>query len=234
VSRITAAIFDIGGVLTESPVTRIKNYAARVGISDDLRWSIFGLPGCPWDRFERSELTPAEFADEWDRMVHPTGCTVAGLEFLEWFFQGFEPRPEMIEVVRSLRGRVKLGSITNNVAREQDPITRRAGLQMDLDSLFDVIVESSLVGMRKPEPGIYRLTCELLGVEPPEAVFLDDMGTNLKGAKALGMTTIRVDETHRAIDELEAVLEIPLPRPAANGRPAGAPPRLEEHGPARD
>ena len=135
-----------------------------------------------------------------------------GDAFLKWFFQGFEPRPEMLAVVEHLRGRVKLGSITNNVAREESPQRRTSGL--DVHSLFDVVVESAIVGVRKPEPRIYQIACEKLEIEPTQAIFLDDLGANLKGARALGMHTIKVDETHRAIDELEDALGIPLPRPA--------------------
>ena len=136
---------------------------------------------------------------------------MTGTHFLEWFFQGFAPRPEMIAVVQHLRGRVKLGSITNNVARELPPERRTSGL--DIQGLFDVVVESAIEGVRKPDPRIYHLACERMGVQPHEAVFLDDLGANLKGAKALGMTTIKVDDTLSAIEELEAALGMPLPRP---------------------
>ncbi len=207
-----AAIFDIGGVLTVSPVTRIKNFCASHAIADEVRYAIFAPEDGPWSRFERSELTPEGFAGIFDEHMRPTGSPARGDAFLEWFFQGFEPRPEMLAVVEHLRGRVKLGSITNNVAREEPPRRRTSGL--DVHSLFDVVVESAIVGFRKPEPRIYEIACEKLGIEPTQAVFLDDLGANLKGARALGMHTIKVDETHRAIDELEEALGIPLPRPA--------------------
>ena len=208
---LTAAIFDIGGVLTESPVTRIKHYCASNGISDEVRIGVFGPHDGLWSRFERSELTQAEFAGEFDAAIATCGSSVGGEHFLGWFFQGFEPRPEMIAVVRHLRGRVKLGSITNNVARELPPERRTSGI--DIQSLFDVVVESAIEGVRKPDPRIYHLACERMGVEPTDAVFLDDLGANLKGARALGMTTIKVDETLSAIDELEEALGMALPRP---------------------
>jgi putative hydrolase of the HAD superfamily len=210
-SNLRAAIFDIGGVLTVSPVTRIKSFCAENSISDDMRHAIFAPHDGPWSRFERSELRPEEFMAEFDVFMREGGCTVSGAQFMQWFFQGFEPRPEMIAVVEHLRGKVKLGSITNNVARDETATRRTAGL--DIQSLFDVVVESSIVGLRKPDPAIYHMTCDLLGVEPHEAVFLDDLGANLKGAKALGITTIKVDHTPSAIEELEAVLGIPLPKP---------------------
>jgi ribulose-5-phosphate 4-epimerase/fuculose-1-phosphate aldolase len=78
--------------------------------------------------------------------------------------------------------------------------------------LFEVVVESAIVGYRKPEPQIFQICCDQLGIAPAEAVFLDDLGANLKGARALGMHTIKVDDTLSAIDELETALGIPLPR----------------------
>jgi putative hydrolase of the HAD superfamily len=211
-AELTAAIFDIGGVLTASPVTRIKTYCAEHGIPDEARHAVFAPHDGPWSRFERSELTPLEFAAEFDK-VCGTADAKRGSLFMEWFFQGFEPRPEMIAVVEYLRGRVKLGAITNNVARDEPAVRRTAGL--DIHSLFDVVIESAIVGVRKPEPRIYELACEALGVEAREAVFLDDLGANLKGARALGMTTIKVDDTLSAIDELETALGFPLPRAGA-------------------
>lgn len=208
--KLKAAIFDIGGVLTHSPVTRIKDFCKEYGISDDVRINIFGPEDGPWSRFERSELTPEGFAGEFDRHISICETTATGSYFLEWFFQGFGERPEMVGVVKHLRGQVHLGAITNNVARDEPAQRRTSGI--DLPSLFDVVVESAIVGVRKPEPRIYQIACEALRIEPHEAVFLDDLGANLKGAKALGMTTIKVDHTLSAIDELEEALGIPLPR----------------------
>lgn len=208
---LSAAIFDIGGVLTHSPVTAIIDFCRTHGIPDETRVAIFGPEDGPWSRFERSELTPAEFAAVFEEHARAGGSAASGEEFMRWFFQGFGARPEMIAVVQHLRGRVRLGAITNNVARDEPPERRTSGVA--IHDLFEVVIESAIVGVRKPEPRIYHLACEALGVEPHQAVFLDDMGPNLKGARALGMTTIKVDHTLRAIDELEAALGIPLPRP---------------------
>lgn len=209
-SNYKAVLFDIGGVLTHSPVTRIKQFCAEQGICDETRIAIFGPEDGPWSRFERSELTRDTFADEFNRFVANCDTRADGRYFMEWFFQGFGERPEMVGVVRHLRGKLKLGAITNNVSREEPAQTRTSGI--DLPSLFEVVVESAIVGYRKPQPEIFRIACDQLGIEPPEAVFLDDLGANLKGARALGMHTIKVDDTLSAIDELEAALAIPLPR----------------------
>jgi len=206
-----AVLFDIGGVLTVSPVTRIINYCAENAIPDETRFAIFGPEDGPWSCFERSELDRAGFAAAFDEHVSPCGTAATGAAFMEWFFHGFEPRPEMLAVVEALRPHYKLAAITNNVARDEDATRRTSGL--DAHRLFEVVVESAIVGARKPEPRIFQVACERLGVEPRESVFLDDLGANLKGARALGMQTIKVDHTLSAIDELEAVLGITLPRP---------------------
>lgn len=206
-----AVLFDIGGVLTVSPVTRIINYCRDNAIPDDTRFAIFGPEDGPWSCFERSELDRDGFAAAFDEHIRPSGAAVTGLGFMNWFFQGFEPRPEMLAVVEALRPNYKLAAITNNVARDEPSHKRTSGL--DAHSLFEVVVESALVGARKPEPRIFQIACELLGVAPEESVFLDDLGANLKGARALGMQTIKVDHTTSAIDELESVLGISLPHP---------------------
>jgi putative hydrolase of the HAD superfamily len=210
VPNYKAVLFDIGGVLTHSPVTRIKQFCAEEGICDEVRTAIFGPEDGPWSRFERSQLTRDEFGEEFTRHIANCNTKTTGPVFMEWFFQGFGERPEMVGVVKHLRGKVKLGAITNNVSRDEPAQQRTSGI--DLPSLFEVVVESAIVGYRKPEPEIFRIACEQLGIEPPEAVFLDDLGANLKGARVLGMHTIKVDDTLSAIDELEAALGIPLPR----------------------
>ncbi len=214
---IRAVIWDIGGVLTESPVGRIRNYCAANAIPDEARWAIFGPEDGPWSRFERSEFDPPQFALEFERVAKEHGVETSGRAFLEWFFQGFPPRMEMLAVVEALRPHYKMGVITNNVARHEQGPRRTSGI--DIHNLFETVVESAIVGARKPEPKIFQICCEKLGVEPGESVFLDDLGANLKGARALGMHTIKVDETLSAIGELEEVLgrELPYsPRRAAS------------------
>jgi len=119
-------------------------------------------------------------------------------------------RPEMLEAVRRCHERLKTAAVTNNWLAEdtvEDAVKRRID---DFDPLFDVILESSKLGLRKPDPRIYELVCEQLGIEPAEAVFLDDIGANLKPARAMGMTTIKVTDPDQAIAELESVVGFPL------------------------
>jgi putative hydrolase of the HAD superfamily len=202
---IRAVIFDIGGVLTQSPVAAIRAWAEGCGVDYGILGPLVAQPESAFSRFERSALSDEEFCREFEAECVGAGISADPRAFLA-SFAGLAPRPEMIAIVEALRGRCGLGCITNNVRREP------TGGRGDLFSLFDVVIESSRVGLRKPDPRIYLLACEQLGVTPEQAVFLDDFGVNLKGARALGMTTIKVDETTGAIDELEAVLGIALPR----------------------
>ncbi len=118
--------------------------------------------------------------------------------------QSSQPRPEMLEAIRRIRARgLRAGALTNNWIAEDEP-TR------GLEPHFDAFVESSVVGLRKPDPRIYELTCSRLDVQPPQAAFLDDIGSNLKAARALGMTTIKVVEPEAALRELEGVLGFSL------------------------
>lgn len=208
---IRAAIFDVGGVLTHSPIVRVRQFCAERGLEHRAIARQLDDPHGAWARFEKSELTAGAFVTAFEADCRDGGMAVDGRALLQAIYgRGFDPRPEMIGIVHHLRGRVGLGCITNNI-RAGDG---RGGGGLGLDELFEVVLESSKLGMRKPDPRIYQLACERLGVEPPEAVFLDDLGSNLKGARALGMTTIRVhaDETDSAIAALEEALGMALPR----------------------
>jgi len=208
--EIRAAIFDIGGVLTSSPVIAIREYAIRQGVDYSILGPMIADHDLAWSRWERNEINIAGFIEEFERDARERGVTVSAQGVMDAAFGTQSVRDEMIAVVRHLRGKVRLGCITNNVAREDAESRPRA---IVLEDLFEVVIESSVVGLRKPDPRIYHMACDALSVKPPESVFLDDIGANLKGAKAVGMATIKVDPDHGAIDELERVLGIPLPRP---------------------
>ncbi len=215
-SDYRAVIFDFGGVLTVSPLLGMRSYCEQAGIPWDSLRTLFALENGAWSRFEMSALSEDEFVPAFELEASGIGHTLDGRDFLQAFFAGMAMRPEMVAVVRTLRRQpdLRVGCITNNIRVASG---RRHSL---LDELFDVVVESSKVGMRKPNPAIYTLACELLGVQPQQAIFLDDFGINLKAARALGMATIKVDETLAAIGELEHLLSIPLPRPAEAAAPA--------------
>jgi putative hydrolase of the HAD superfamily len=122
-----------------------------------------------------------------------------------------ELRPEMVTALRRCHERLGTALLTNNFVPGgpgdgTDDGPHSPGRFAEVLSHFDVIVESSQVGLRKPDPAIYELVCGKLGVEPSEAVFLDDLGINLKPARAMGMTTIKVVDPQDALDDLEAVV----------------------------
>lgn len=206
---ISAAIFDIGGVLLTSPVQSIRAFERETSLPPGSLGAIIGDPDGPWSAFETSSVNREGFIDGFEKAAAEQGLDVDGDAFLTAFIAGMAPRPEFLAVVESLKGRLKLGCITNNVSGEGE---QRADRGFDIYELFDIVIESAKVGIRKPDPRIYQMTCEQLGVPIDEAVFLDDFGVNLKGARALGMTTIKVDETLSAISELESVLGWTLPR----------------------
>jgi putative hydrolase of the HAD superfamily len=207
-----AVIFDIGGVLTTSPILAMRAFCEGNGVPWDAVRPPLGSHEGAWSRFETSAISQAEFVAAFETECAGVGHTIDGAGFLAGFFGGLRPRPDMLAVVRTLRTRMKAGCITNNV----EGGSRRQ--LVALGDLFDVVIESSKVGMRKPDPAIYRLACDGLGVQPEQAIFLDDFGVNLKAARALGMATIKVDETQSAIDELEQLLGITLPRQAGELR----------------
>ncbi|HLZ70711.1 MAG TPA: HAD family phosphatase [Dehalococcoidia bacterium] len=214
-AQYKAVIFDFGGVLTEPPGNGMRAYCEGAGISWDAFRQLFAPPDGAWARFETNALSQDEFIRAFEAEAAAAGLKVDGAAFLNDFFSGMALRQDMVAVARTLHERYKLGCITNNVqavGRARNPL---------FDDLFEVVVESSKVGMRKPDPRIYRHCCELLGVPPPQAIFLDDFGVNLKAARELGMGTVKVDESQSAIDELERLLGITLPRDGSGQSAAG-------------
>lgn len=207
---ITAVLFDFGGVITTSPFEAFARYEGERGLPVDFIRTVNATNphANAWARLERAELSLEEFdavfADEADALGH----RVPGRDVLALLMG--DVRPEMVEALRRCREHPALvtGLLTNNFAPfggDEAPEGIRSIVE-----LFDAVIESSKVGVRKPEPRFYELACEALGIEPPAAVFLDDLGTNLKTAKAMGMTTIKVIDPLQAIDELGDVLGLAL------------------------
>ena len=130
------------------------------------------------------------------------GVALSGASVLESLYG--ELRPTMVEALRRVKARYRTACLTNNMVGELRPDLAA------VMALFDVVVESSKIGLRKPEPRFYELACEQLSVEPDECVFLDDLGVNLKPARAMGMTTIKVVSPEQAITDLGEVLGLQL------------------------
>jgi putative hydrolase of the HAD superfamily len=206
VSRLAGVLFDLGGVIVDSPLAAIARYERDHGLADNaINRAIAGTgPEGAWSRLERGEIGLDEFFTPFEADCQARGVTVDGARMMAYIAEARGPRPRMLEAVRRIRARgLRAGALTNNWK------TSEAGPHR-LREHFDVLVESSVVGLRKPDPRIYELACRELGVTPPETAFLDDIGTNLKTARALGMTTIKVVDPDVALRELGAVLGFDL------------------------
>ncbi len=159
---------------------------------------------------ERSELAFDDFCVAFAEECAAAGGNVDAADLMREIGRGFEPRPEMTAAIRSIKQQgLKVGALTNNWAPAQPQADHSPHTLGQLGE-FDVVVESAVEGLRKPDPRIYELVCERLGIAPDEAVFLDDLGVNLKPARALGMTTIKVADPATALAELTAVLGFAL------------------------
>jgi len=207
---IRAVLWDFGGVILSSPFEAFRRYEAEHEIPlDFIRGVNATNPDLnAWARLERAELDHAGFDAAFAAEASALGHEVPGADVLA-LLSG-DVRPEM---VKALDGVIAAGyrtaCLTNNVVRRDEEPTERPDVAAVM-AKFDVVVESSKVGIRKPELGFYRGACELLDVEPAACVFLDDLGINLKPAREMGMTTIKVDAPDQAIAELEDVLGLVL------------------------
>ncbi len=204
---VSAVLFDFGGVILSSPFEAFRAYEARAGLPVDTIRAINSThPDTnAWARLERSEIDVDTFVSTFESEAAALGHRVDGAEVIACL-RG-ELRPEMVEAVRRCKERFKVALLTNNIVSGDGG---EVGSFAEVVAMFDVVIESSVVGVRKPETRFYEIALEALGIEAGEAVFLDDLGINLKPARALGMTTIKVDDPAVAIDELEAVLGMRL------------------------
>jgi putative hydrolase of the HAD superfamily len=206
---IRAVLWDFGGVLLSSPFEGFAAYEQRTGLPPGTirRLNATDPDTNAWARFERNEIDVDGFRGAFEAEAAALGHAVDANEILA-ALRG-ELRPPMVEALRRCTAAHRTALLTNNVVSTGREGRGRSAVDEVL-GLFDVVVESSKVGMRKPEEGFYRLACALLEVEPSECVFLDDLGVNLKPARAMGMETIKVVDPDVAIGELEAILGIPL------------------------
>ena len=217
---IEAVLWDFGGVFTTSPFEAFNRFEAARGLPKDLIRTVNATNPLDnaWALFERAEIDRAGFDLKFLQESTALGHPVRGADVLPLL--AGDLRPRMVEALRICKGRLKVGCITNNMAQGHGPgmaasaegASRSAGVM----ALFDVIVESSKAGVRKPDPRIYLMACEQLNVAPPECVYLDDLGVNCKPAAALGMAAIKVVSEAQALDDLSRAtgLEFPELAPA--------------------
>ncbi len=211
---LSAVFWDFGGVITTSPFEAFNRFEAEHGLPRDFIRGINATnpDSNAWARFERSELSLDDFDRAFETESAAAGHPVPGRKVIELL--AGDVRPEMVAALRRIRELYRVACITNNVRAGEGPgMQRSAERATEIEaimSLFEQVIESSKLGVRKPDPRIYEHACESMGVAPEEVVYLDDLGVNLKPAQALGMTTIKVVEPGRTLAELERVLGIEL------------------------
>jgi putative hydrolase of the HAD superfamily len=203
---IEAVIWDFGGVFTSSPFEAFNRLEAEKGLPKDLirRVNATNPDDNAWALFERNEIDAAGFDAAFLEESTALGHPLRGAEVLPKL--SGELRPRMVAALTACKQHFKVGCITNNVVSMhspgQDEGQRAAGAMAQVMPLFDAIIESSKAGVRKPDPRIYLMMCELLAVEPASCVYLDDLGINCKPAAALGMTAIKVVDVDQTLGEL--------------------------------
>jgi putative hydrolase of the HAD superfamily len=211
---LLAVLWDFGGVILTSPFEAFSRYEQEAGLPEDfIRLLNARNPDTnAWTKMERNEVSLDGFVTLFEAEAWEHGQRLDGWRVLQSI--SGDIRPQMVEALRRCKKSFRVACITNNMKAGEGPgMARSAGKAKavaEVMTLFEHVVESSKVGVRKPDPRIYQHACELLGVPPEACVYLDDLGINLKPARALGMRTIKVGDPDIAIAELEAIVGISL------------------------
>lgn len=206
-ARPSAVIFDLGGVVMGSPLHAIAAYERAAALPPGFvnRHVVATGAAGAWSRLERGEVSLDAFYPLFDAECAAAGHPLSARAMMERIAIEAQPRPRMLAAIRSIRARgLRTAALTNNWigdgTRERDWLA----------DVFEVVVESAVEGLRKPDPRIYQVALARLGVAAAETVFLDDIGRNLKPARELGMMTIKVDDEVQALDELAQALGFAL------------------------
>ena len=208
---IEAVIWDFGGVLTSSPFEAFARFEAERGLPADIirRTNAANHLENAWAKFERAEVDIEAFDQLFAAESLALGAEVRGRDVLPLLVGDL--RPEMVEALRRIKSQFKTGCITNNLpANAIGSAGGRTLYIAEVMALFDHIIESAKIGLRKPDPQIYRMMVDALAVDPKRCVYLDDLGVNLKAARDMGMTTIKVTDAAQALTELEAATGLSL------------------------
>ncbi len=206
-----AVLFDLGGVVLGSPLHAIRDYERELGFANNAINLVAAntAPTGAWSRLERGEIEMEVFYTAFEADCAAAGLAMDARVMMQRMSESAAPRPAMLAAIAKLRDSgFRVGALTNNWAHAEDG--QRSDGTRALRNLFDVFIESSVEGLRKPDPNIYRLACERLEVTPHEVIFLDDIGGNLKPAQAMGMATIKVDEPGAALAALSELVGLSL------------------------
>ena len=226
--RFTAVIFDFGGVITSSPFEAFNRLEAERGLPHDFvrKVNTSDPDDNAWARFERAEIDAAAFDAAFEQEAARLGHPLPGRDVLAVLAGSV--RPAMVAALDTLkREDFALGCITNNVPAGKGAgmagSAGKASAYADIFMRFDHVIESSKAGIRKPDPRIYQMMCEMLAVEPKACIYLDDLGINCKPAAMLGMHAIKVASGEQALAELSAVLGLQLAEASPSTNPAHSP-----------
>ncbi len=207
-SNVRAVLFDFGGVVSTSPFDAFAEYERTAGLPPGIirKVNSTNSDGNAWALLERGAVDIDRFVELFEEEALAHGCTVDGRRVLG-LISG-DVRQEMIDAIQQIKvNGLVTACLTNNFRQ-----SGRGDEVAAVLSLFDHVVESSVLGVRKPDPAFYERALDLIGVDASRAVFLDDLGINLKPARAMGMTTIKVVDAPSALDQLEALLGFSLRR----------------------
>ena len=203
--KYKAILWDFGGVITSSPFEAFNNFEETNGLPKDIIRTINSEnPDMnAWAQFESNSITIDEFNDLFLKEAKAKGFDIKGKDIIKLLKGSI--RENMVSFLRELKSDFKLGCITNNVKSSSEENTDNE--TEEVMSIFDHVIESSIVGIRKPNPEIYMMSCDALNVSPDQCIYLDDLGINLKPARELGMTTIKVIQPEDAIQEVRNLLK---------------------------
>ena len=203
--KYKAIIWDFGGVITSSPFDAFNEFEEVNGLRKDIIRTINSEnPDMnAWAQFESNSITIDQFDDLFLKEAKAKGFDIKGRDIIKLLKGSI--RENMVSFLRELKSNFKLGCITNNVKPSSEENTDNE--TKEAMSIFDHVIESSIVGIRKPNPEIYMMSCDALNVSPDQCIYLDDLGINLKPARELGMTTIKVIQPEDAIQEVRNLLK---------------------------
>ena len=211
---IKAVFWDFGGVITTSPFDSFNIYEKENNLAKDFIRQVNATnpDNNAWAKLERNEIDILKFNDLFLAESSKLGYPIPGMEVIS-LLQG-QLRPEMIDALKKIKGQLIQACLTNNISSPNEELSDEnvsiAGKNDEVMSLFDFVIASSEQNVRKPDPDFYQLALEEANVRPNEVVFLDDLGINLKPARALGMHTIKVTDASNALRELNDLLPIDI------------------------
>jgi len=208
-TSVKAIFFDFGGVITDSPFEAFNQFEKKNKVPLDFIRKVNSInPNAnAWAQFERNQISLEQFDQLFSCESEKLGYRIAGKKIIQ-LLNGCI-RPQMVSLVKRCKKKYITACLTNNI--KPSNLTSSAS-EFDnhkkIHQVFHHVIESSKIGVRKPEPAFYQYACNEVGVKPTSVIFLDDLGINLKPARAMGMITIKVKNAEQAIKDIEKLINI--------------------------